>query len=779
MLKKLTIDGLRGATRPFELTFDPDKRISIVYGENGCGKSTVCDALEFIADQKVTSLEDRGLGATARYWVSTGRKGSDVHVSLETKLGKWDASLVGKAVLVKPEKDKPRIAMLRRKQILELVCAAPGSRFEAIRPFIDIEAIEAAEKSLSDLIKGEKQQRGTAIAIVEENRRVIEQYWKQAGSPAPDALTWAKAEAKKDIADLEKELDLLTKIGKAINDIDASHERWTEFADKVVGAKADEKKASEGLKKAKTDAKGGEADVAELLQSASELLHEHPTPDACPLCESKEKVQGLVKRVDQRLALIEGVTKAVTVQRSAKATLDRILGSEEEERKKLKTLLYKFSKSLAQTEKWPKDATPTKELLNKGKQIAARATADEITESDLKAAVALFSAFDDPVTKAKDQRHGQKAVHTQLKNAVKTFEENYNAQLEMDKLIPRYQAVLDAMADERRAFVDSILKRIAVRVGELYEMVHPSEGLSRIELQLNPDKRASLEIGADFPGAPDAPPQAFFSDSHLDTLGLCMFLALAELDDAKNKIVVLDDVLGSVDEPHVDRVVNMLYDTAGRFQHLLLTTHYKPWRELYRWGYLKNGECHFIELVTWSHAQGMKLTRSVPPVDKLRKALASGTPDPQEVCANGGIILEALLDFLTLLYRCKVPRQDGGYTVGDLLNALNKDLKNGLKVDRVVIASDGTSSSTTIPLGPILEQLLSLAGARNVFGCHFNELANHLHDSVALNFGKLVLELADALVDADHGWPRSDKSGSYWANKKETRRLHPLKQPVK
>lgn len=778
MLKRLTIDALRGATKAFELTFDPGKRISIIYGENGCGKSTVCDALEFIADQKVTSLEDRGLGQTARYWVATGRKASDVHVGLETKHGKWEASLVGKAVLVKPEKDKPRIAMLRRKQILELVCAAPSSRFEAIRPFIDIEAIETGEKALNDLIKNEKHKRVTAVAVVDENRRVIEEYWKQAGSPSPDALAWAKAEAQKDIGGLDKELELLAKVNKAITDIASSRERWVEKAGKALDAKAIGKKADEGLKKAKGEAKGGEADVAELLHSAAELLHEHPAPEVCPLCESKEKVQGLAKRVGQRLALIEGVTKAMDLHRNAKAALDRALAGELEERKQLKTLLHKFSKALASISKWPKDATPAKELMAIAKQITAMDTADEIVDTDVKAIVDLVVGFDDAVSKAKDQRHGQKAVHTQLRNAVGTYAENYTAQLELDKLMPRYQQVLEAMADERRAFVDSILQRIAVRVGELYEMVHPGERLSRIELQLDPDKRASLEIGANFPGATDARPQAFFSDSHLDTLGLCMFLALAELDDAKNKIVVLDDVLGSVDEPHVDRVVNMLYDTANGFQHLMLTTHYKPWRELFRWGYLKNGECHFIELVTWSHAQGMKLTRSVPPLEKLRGALQHETPDPQEVCALGGIILEAVLDFLTLLYRCKVPRQDGGYTVGDLLNALNKPLKAGLKAERLVPAADGSASYTVIQLGPTLEKLLALAGARNVFGCHFNELAQHLHDSVAINFGKEVLELADAIVDPEYGWPRSDKSGSYWANKKETRRLHPLKQPV-
>jgi len=779
MLKKLTIDGLRGATHRFELPFDPTKRISIVYGENGCGKSTVCDALELIAERTVSSLNDRGLGQTARYWVSTGRKAADVLVSLETTKGKWVATLSGKNVWVKPDTGHPRLSILRRREILALVCASASSRFEVIRPFIDIDAIEGAEKSLSDLIKSEKQHRVTAIAIVEENLRVIDQFWKQAKTPAPKALSWAKTEAAKNIADLEKELELLTKIAKALTDIEASNERWTEIGSKVNGARAEEKKSADALKKAKSEAKGGEADVVELLQSASDLLHEHPDPEVCPLCESKERVQGLVKRVDQRLGLIESVTKAAAAQRSAKALLDRLVGSEEEERKKLKALLYKFSKSLALTPTWPKDATPATGLVTKGKQIAALASADDIADAELTGAVAVVLAFAEPVTKAMEQRHGQKAVHTQLKNAVKTYEENYNAQLDLDKLIPHYEKVLDAIADERRSFVDSILKRIAKRVGELYEMVHPGEGLSRIELQLDPAKRSSLEIDADFPGAPDAPPQAFFSDSHLDTLGLCMFLALAELNDPTNKIVVMDDVLGSVDEPHVERVVNMLYDVAGGFQHFVLTTHYKPWRELFRWGQLRNGECDFIELVNWSHAKGLQHSKSIPQVDQLRAMLAVENPDPQDVCAKAGVILEAVLDFLTLLYRCKVPRQDGNYTLGDLLGALNAKLKTAMRVERIEVASDGTTSYITITIGPLIEELLKMAsGARNVFGCHFNDLARHMNDQSGITFAKLVLSLADAIIDQEHGWPKSDKSGSYWANKKETRKLHPLKQPV-
>src|SRR5690606_14125665 len=106
----------------------------------------------------------------------------------------------------------------------------------------------------------------------------------------------------------------------------------------------------------------------------------------------------------------------------------------------------------------------------------------------------------------------------------------------------RLTQVLELIERERKRFTDAILSAISIRVGELYEAIHPGGGLIKIVLALEEGKRASLEIAADFGGNPDSPPQAYFSDSHLDTLGLCVFLALAERDAPENKLLVLDDV---------------------------------------------------------------------------------------------------------------------------------------------------------------------------------------------------------------------------------------------
>ena len=244
--------------------------------------------------------------------------------------------------------------------------------------------------------------------------------------------------------------------------------------------------------------------------------------------------------------------------------------------------------------------------------------------------------------------------------------------------------VLDIIESKRKEYTDNILEAISIRVGELYELIHPNEGLDKITLALDAAKRGSLDISMEFGGKQDTPPQAYFSDSHLDTLGLCVFLALAERENPEQKILVLDDVLGSVDEPHVERVIGMIYDVIQKFQHTIVTTHYRPWREKFRWGILKPEQgCQFVELKHWSLDSGMALTGSITEIVRLKNLLADSDPDIQSITGKAGVILEALLDFLTIKYACAVPRKVGNtYVLSDLLGAVNGKLLRELKVEK-------------------------------------------------------------------------------------------------
>ena len=109
-LRQITIAHLRGSVAPFSLPFEKGRNLTVVYGENGTGKSTICDAFEFVGNGRVGSLENRGLGRPNRFWPSLGKGSSDVAVDIETVDGATcTATLVKSNVVVTPEGNRPKV----------------------------------------------------------------------------------------------------------------------------------------------------------------------------------------------------------------------------------------------------------------------------------------------------------------------------------------------------------------------------------------------------------------------------------------------------------------------------------------------------------------------------------------------------------------------------------------------------------------------------------------------------------------------------------------------
>lgn len=765
-LKSLKIEHLRGSVVPFTLNFEAGKKLTVIYGENGTGKTTICDALEFISKGKIGSLENRGLGGKLNsYWPSLGKKSSDINVMLETHNSSCSAQLVKSNVVVNPADIKPAVEVLRRGQILGLVEANPADRYKEIKRFIDVTGAESSESTLRELIKNLEKSRDTAVARVQENENAISQFWTTAGSNGKDALSWAKTQAEQDLEAVEKSTKDLIALKAAYALLQGYPPKCKQIEANVAAAKIKLTETMANLQAVLAKTAEGAGELIEVLQAAKTYIGGKSPVEFCPLCESAEKAPGLEQAIDLRL----GQFQELRVAKQNNDAAIKILGDNESMLVRLRS-----------------DATTAASDFETKKSVVLPNT--QIKPPDQPAPTELekleewlnnSSTLSEEWLKLENEWKGLNKFVETLRQAIKTYEANYQEQKKLDVLLPQLKDALKIVSDERISFTDGLLKKIADDVGKIYEKVHPGEGLDKISLELDPDRRASLEIGTSFGGQDNAPPQAYFSQSHLDTLGLCVFLALSGREKPEDTILVLDDVLASIDEPHVDRLIEMLYSEALKFQHCVITTHYGPWKHKLRWGWLQNGQCHFIELTKWSLAEGLKQIRSIPDIERLKTLLAETPPDPQLVCAKAGVVLEAALDFITQLYECRMPRkQDNRYTIGDYLPAIDKKLKTALRVEVASNDGQGTISYTSISLTPIIDELMRIAQARNIFGAHFNELSFALLDSDAIGFGEQVLQLIEALVDQENGWPRNQKSGSYWATHKETRRLHPLKRPA-
>lgn len=760
-LLSLSVQALRGATAPFSVEFEKNKSLTLIYGENGTGKTTLCDAFDFIGNGKVGSLEGRGLGTMAAYWPSVGKSKSEIIVALETSSGKWTSYFGKKGVEVAPAAGMPNISLLRRSQLLQLLQDTPANRYAVIRPFIDISPIEASENELRKLITEIDRQQTTASAVISENRTAIEERWAAAGKPGADYLAWAEAESQKSTAELDESLRRLRILASALAQLESDVLRVQQADEKILAGQRQLGYEENALAQAKISCLTDDVSTIELLLAAKKHLEGQQHVDQCPLCGSAEFAAGLPVQVGQRLELLSALQAALEARNVAANALAQQQSILENEHRRLSESLNQFGQA------W--EGARDVFLTNGGNDVPVfQAMAVAVPEPD------ELLGISQQINRQTETQETSKAGIQSLKLALERYRSNYERQAQIGRVLPNLRRSLKAMEEERRAYVDAKLQAIAQEVGRLYEKLHPKEGLNKISLKLDPAKRGSLELGAEFLGQTDAPPHAYFSESHLDSLGLCIFLALAGLQGRENTILVLDDILGSIDEPHVDRLINLLYDESQQFLHCILTTHYRPWKEKYRWGHMRPSFCQYVELRNWSPAKGVSHGKGAPtPVAELGRLLADDPPSPQLLCASAGVVLEAACDYLTAHYECSVPRRKGKPTLGDLLPSIDKKLKKELKVECRQV--DGSYVATE--LGPIFDQLQTTMQVRNIFGCHFNELAMHLPDQDAIDFAQLVYQAAEALCCPEEGWPATEKAGSYWATRSETRRLHPYRKP--
>ena len=213
----------------------------------------------------------------------------------------------------------------------------------------------------------------------------------------------------------------------------------------------------------------------------------------------------------------------------------------------------------------------------------------------------LLKSFEQTYQKNEKILHQLNLIKTSFKSLKETERkiQNLNSKKEyLDK-------ILKIVEKERKSYVENILMEISQGVENLYSKLHPEEGLNNICVFLKPNVQGSLEIESSFQNKENISPQAYFSDSHLDTLGICVFIAMAKY--FKSNIIVLDDIVTSLDQQHLDRFIQMLNDESQNFNQIILTTHYRPWQDRYKFYRQPNSNIQFIELSPfWSIEKGIK-----------------------------------------------------------------------------------------------------------------------------------------------------------------------------
>jgi energy-coupling factor transporter ATP-binding protein EcfA2 len=618
----LYIDAFRGAVKPFTFPFQKDakgkKRITILYGPNGSGKTTIVDALDVLANDGHSSLKDKSLGSVgAKPFVAVGRSKDDTLIRLESTTGKWTAKIEGSGFKVTPKTGLPRVRVLRRSDLSGVLNEAGGDRYERFQKFIDTDAIEKCEGKLKDAhntAKKDNQSAATAYATIKLN---LEDEWSLAGKPEGDFRAWlahVRGQSVNEQREWSQAWDrLLTATQRLVTQVDdltrSVAERDTAGRHAATATLGHEK-----ARAAITD----EAlrDLNQVLRETKSFLSKKARAASCPVCEQPISTTELSSKIDARLALLSDVESAATTLTKAKSLSDAAEHTWKRCNEQVAQSLLAFAKAFTADLRGPFtqiDAATCQAL--DSLEAAADCTALATTLRPHLAAIQQRAQSE------RDQLVGDIARHESIVRRIKEATEHRRKVDSLELIISRLADAQRIVEQERKAYVDGILTAIGQQASDIYDAIHPDEELGKVKLVLDPKKRASLGVAGSFLGQ-ETNPAAFYSEAHVDTLGFSIFLAEALRQSPEQTILVLDDVVSSADEAHLERFVRELYAHSGKFAHVLITTHYRPWKDKFRMGLLRHSDAEIMELFDSPITVGLQLGSLSRPEPELLRAAA-------------------------------------------------------------------------------------------------------------------------------------------------------------
>lgn len=198
------------------------------------------------------------------------------------------------------------------------------------------------------------------------------------------------------------------------------------------------------------------------------------------------------------------------------------------------------------------------------------------------------------------------------------------------------------------------------------------------------------------------------------------------------RVLVLDDVLTSVDAPHRKRVAELLL-TEFRGHQIIITTHDVVWFNDFIDLQKKNSlTFKNIKIDDWDIENGPKIIDARTSLDELKMMISMGI-DKSSIAGSAGRLLELVLNRLRFTLRFAIEAKiDDKYTIGDIWPYFYS------KVTKAKILGSFYVIHKTL-----IDDIQLFYSIRNDNGCHYNEWADGRSDSEVRTFANAIISFYD------------------------------------
>lgn len=678
----LTVKSFRGINDEISLEL---KNITILKGENGMGKSSFVNAIEYLFSKELSFLKNKTIPTEAATfnWQS-GKNDAKIELKFKKRFIRFENSKrendpVFDDVLKNPYVNNASF-ILNRKKLLEFVDGTQGDRYNAVMELCGIKKIDKVQSAISssnstiskELDKTSsiyKDKLANLAMSVSENSKLsldecIELTNKLLIDNGKDTI-----DNDTDIEEFIRNLDLsdMGVILSKINDfyqlydkISLSKIKLDDILDEYENIASDNLKTSQSLLKSlKTS-----FDYIELTNSKQ-----------CPVCQSEITPSEILSQLSGKIDAINKSNSKFYEWKSNLNSLIEDLEFEIENCKNLNIIIDDLNKLIG-------NILPNFEydMLNILKTDLIEFSNFNKVPGDFKEV--KLEILQNEITSIKklliDWESSQNVDDlSDIYNILFKIKELKELQAKINVLFKQKEVVsktFDVFKQTKQNFINEMILEIRDDIKNYYEYIHGDDLISNPDIRLSGPKLIDVYLNS-FGKEVDS--RSYASEGHIDTLGICIFLAFnKKFNDIP--LIVFDDVLTTVDLPHKERIGRLIVDKFEDYQ-FIITTHSALWSEQLKRLCIDSGrDWKIYEFIDWTLEEGPIISNQLDFEGKINKYLSNEYQDFQAAGNTARRYLEYTLTEICKRNNIKVPINDR-YDVGTLFGAVKSFTKNVVK----------------------------------------------------------------------------------------------------
>jgi recombinational DNA repair ATPase RecF len=121
-----------------------------------------------------------------------------------------------------------------------------------------------------------------------------------------------------------------------------------------------------------------------------------------------------------------------------------------------------------------------------------------------------------------------------------------------------------------------VINELSTTIQSMWATLHPGEAIEGVRLYIPDGADKAIDIELKFFGVEQPSPRLTLSEGYRNSLGLCIFLAMAKRDAASDRPLFLDDVVVSLDRNHRGMIVELL-EKEFPDRQVVIFTHDRDW----------------------------------------------------------------------------------------------------------------------------------------------------------------------------------------------------------